>query len=186
MVEFKKNTWFYPLAVAIIGTYDEDNTPNAMNAAWVSIYDYNTVLLNLSEHKTTKNLEKNKALTIAFATKSTIEASDYVGLVSGDKVKDKVYKAGLTPVKAPNVNAPLFKEYPLTLECTVRSIDEDYHVICDIVAIQVDESILTNNKIDPKKLEAVSFDPVNNKYLLLSGEVVADAFSIGLNIKNKA
>lgn len=179
MVEFKKNTWFYPLAVAIIGTYNEDGTPNAMNAAWVSIYDYNTIILNLAKHKTTLNLIRDKALTIAFATKKTIAQSDYVGIVSGDKVPDKVAKAGLTAVKAPNVNAPLFKEYPLTIECTVRSVDDDYHVIADIVAIQADESILTDGKIDPKKLEAVSFDPVNHKYLLLSGEVVADAFKVG-------
>ena len=184
MVEFKKNTWFYPLAVAIIGTYDENGNANAMNAAWVSIYDYNTVLLNLSKHKTTNNIEKNMALTIAFATRKTISASDYVGLVSGDKVANKVEKAGLTQKKAPNVNAPLFKEYPLTLECVVRSMDDDYHVIAEIVAIQADESILTDGKIDPAKLEAVSFDPVNNKYLLLSGEVVADAFKVGLTLKD--
>ncbi len=185
MKEFKKNTWFYPLAVAIIGTYDEEGNPDAMNAAWASIYDYNTVLLNLAMHKTTKNLMVNKALTIAFATKSTVKESDYVGIVGYDKNPNKVKDAGLTAIKAPNVNAPLFKEYPLTLECTVRSIDEDYHVLCDIVSIQADESILTNDKIDPKKLEAISFDPVNNKYLLLSGDIVGDAFKEGLKIKNK-
>lgn len=183
MKEFKKNTWFYPLAVAIIGTYDKDLNPNAMNAAWASIYDYNTVLLNLSKHKTTENLEANKAFTLAFATKDTLEASDYVGIVSYEKEPNKIKKAGLTPVKAPNVNAPLFKEYPLTLECVVRSIDDDYHVIGDIVAIQADEKILTDGNIDPKKLQALSFDPVNHKYLLLSGEVVGDAFKAGLKLK---
>ena len=36
---FGSNTWFYPLPVLIIGTYDENNHPNAMNAAWGGIYD---------------------------------------------------------------------------------------------------------------------------------------------------
>ncbi len=183
MKEFKKNTWFYPLAVAIIGTYDEYGNPDAMNAAWASIYDYNTVLLNLGMHKTTKNLMANKELTIAFATKNTVMQSDYVGIVSYDKNPNKVCDAGLTPIKAPNVNAPMFKEYPLTLECKVRSVDEDYHVICDIISIQANESILTNDKIDPKKLQAISYDPINNKYLLLSGEIVGEAFKEGLKIK---
>lgn len=183
MKEFKANTWFYPLAVVIIGTYDEKGNPNAMNAAWASIYDYNTILVNLSQHKTTDNLKVNNEFTLAFATKSTLVASDYVGIVSYEKEPEKVKKAGLTPIKSNNVNAPLFKEYPLTLECKVKSMDSDFHVIAEIVAIQADESILTDGKIDPKKLEAISYDPVNHKYLLLSGEVVGDAFKAGLQLK---
>ncbi len=183
MKEFKKNTWFYPLPVTIIGTYDENMNANAMNAAWATIYDYNTVILNLGHHKTTDNLELNKAFTLAFATKDTLEASDYVGLVSFEKEPNKIKNAGLTPMKAPNVNAPLFKEYPLTLECKVRSIDEDYHVIGDIVAIQADEKILTDGNVDPKKLNAISFDPINHNYLLLSGEIAGEAFKAGLKYK---
>lgn len=33
--------WLYPMPVRIIGTYDEKDTPNAMNAAWGGIYDTN-------------------------------------------------------------------------------------------------------------------------------------------------
>ncbi len=183
MKEFKKNTWFYPLAVSVIGTYDKNLKPNAMTAAWVSIYDYNTLLLNLAMHKTTNNLEVNKELTVAVATKKTVVQSDYVGIVSGADEPNKIEKSGLTAVKAPNVMAPMFKEYPLTFECRVKSIDEDFHVIAEIVAIQADESILTNGKIDPVKLEAISFDPVNNNYILLSGEIVAPAFKAGIVLK---
>lgn len=181
--EFKKNTWFYPLAVVVIGTYDENGNANAMNAAWATVYDYNTIILNLAKHKTTDNMEKNHAFTLSFATKSTVTQSDFVGIVSENDVQNKMELSGLTPFKAEHVNAPMFKEYPLTLECSVRSIDSDYHVIADIVSISADESILTDGKIDPKKLEAISYDPVNHKYLLLSGEVVADAFKEGLKLK---
>lgn len=31
---FGSKPWFYPLPVLIIGTYNEDNTADAMNAAW--------------------------------------------------------------------------------------------------------------------------------------------------------
>lgn len=31
---FGQKTWMYPLPVLIIGTYGEDGTPDAMNAAW--------------------------------------------------------------------------------------------------------------------------------------------------------
>ena len=35
---FGVKPWFYPLPVLIIGTYNEDGTPNAMNAAWGGLY----------------------------------------------------------------------------------------------------------------------------------------------------
>lgn len=42
--------------------------------------------------------------------------------------------------------------------------------------------ILTNNKIDVDKLEPISFDPVNNAYLLVK-EKVGNAFKDGLVFK---
>ena len=31
---FGTKSWFYPLPVLVIGTYDENGNPDAMNAAW--------------------------------------------------------------------------------------------------------------------------------------------------------
>ena len=54
--DFGSKPWFYPLPVLIIGTYNEDGTANAMNAAWGGLYDVDKVVLCLSAgHKTTKN-----------------------------------------------------------------------------------------------------------------------------------
>jgi hypothetical protein len=55
----------------------------------------------------------------------TMVASDYVGIFSGRNTPDKMEKTGWTIEKAPNVNAPVFKEFPMTLECRVKQkIDE--------------------------------------------------------------
>ena len=65
---FGVKSWFYPLPVLIIGTYNEDGTPNAMNAAWGGLYDADKVVLCLSAgHKTTKNIKAKGAFTVAFA-----------------------------------------------------------------------------------------------------------------------
>ena len=45
-----------------------------------------------------------------------------------------------------------------------------------------DESILTDGKIDPKKLKPISYDPVNNTYLAM-GDKVGNAFKDGLKLK---
>ena len=50
----------YPQPVLIIGTYDENGVPNAMNAAWGITTDYKEIIISLLEHKTTDNLAAEK------------------------------------------------------------------------------------------------------------------------------
>ena len=42
--------------------------------------------------------------------------------------------------------------------------------------------VLTDGKIDPKKLKPIAFDPVNNTYLAM-GDKVGDAFGSGKALK---
>ena len=90
---FGVKTWIFPQPVLMLGTYDENGTANLMNAAWGGMYDFDKVAISLSSHKTTANLEKTKAFTLSIATKNTMVESDYFGIVSGNKVYDKVLKA---------------------------------------------------------------------------------------------
>ncbi len=54
---FGSKSWMYPMSVLIIGTYDEAGVPNAMNAAWGMISDYDKVFICLdASHKTVKNI----------------------------------------------------------------------------------------------------------------------------------
>ena len=179
-------TWIFPMPVLIIGSYDANGKPNAMNAAWGGIYDYNQIMICLSAHQTTENIKKNKAFTISFATVDTVTASDYVGIVSQKKEPDKIAKAGLNPVKASKVNAPVFTNYPVTLECEVVDIINEGegggNIIGNIVNVSVDESALTDGKVDYKKFRPIAFDPSSAKYIEL-GEEVAQAFKEGFKLK---
>ena len=181
-----QKTLIYPMPVLIIGTYDEKGEPDAMNAAWGGIYDYNQITISLGGHVTTDNIRKNKAFTISFGTRKTVVASDYVGLVSKAKEPNKIAKAGLHPFKSESVNAPLFEEYPLTLECKLVSLDGDIGeggtLVGEIVNVSADECVLTNGKIDINKLEPICYDGELHKYNVV-GEEVADAFKIGLRLK---
>ena len=90
-------TYLYPMPVLIIGTYDEVGTPDAMNAAWGGISDSNEISIALSiEHKTVKNLLHTKAFTVSIANKENVKVSDYVGIVSGNKVPNKLEVALIT------------------------------------------------------------------------------------------
>lgn len=115
-----KDVGFYPQPVLIIGTYDTDGVPDAMNVGWGGLVGGGYVEINISQgHKTTENLSLKGAFTVSFADRAHLTEADYVGLVSGHTTPDKIARAGLTPVRSAFVDAPLFEEFPLTLECQV-------------------------------------------------------------------
>jgi flavin reductase (DIM6/NTAB) family NADH-FMN oxidoreductase RutF len=178
--DFGAQTVCYPMAVFIVGTYDENGVPDAMNAAWGGISNDNEISLCLAPvHKTVKNLKKTKAFTVAMGTVDTLVSCDYVGIVSGNNTPDKMKKSGFTAEKSTHVNAPVFKELPMVLECEVLSFDDaSCRLVGKIVNVAADESVLTNGKIDPAKLHPLIFDPVNQKYLVAE-KVVGNAFSDG-------
>ena len=93
---FGAKPWTYPQPVFILATYNEDGTPDAMNAAWGGISEEKELSICISaEHKTTANILARKAFTVSMATAEQVVACDYVGIESGNKVADKVAKAGL-------------------------------------------------------------------------------------------
>ena len=180
---FGVKSWVYPQPVLIVGTYDADGKPDAMNAAWGGQYSANQVMLCLGKHKTTENIKLKKAFTVSFATASQVIASDYVGIVSASDTPDKMEKSGFTTVKSELVDAPIINELPLTLECKLVKFNEDGNVIGEIVNVSADESILDKDgNVDPAKLDAIIFDPANAAYLKL-GEKVGNAFKDGAKLK---
>ena len=176
-----------PQPALMIATYDADGTPDVMMAAWGGQYDYKQVCFSLSKHKTTENLRLNKAFTLSYADARTVVESDYFGIVSGNDVKDKVAKAGFTVIKSKNVNAPIINEYPLTMECRVIEMRDDEEggawVVGEIVNAIADPSILTDGKIDIKKLNPVAWDASSLNYFTL-GDSVGKAWNSG-NIYKK-
>ena len=175
----------YPQPVFIIAAYGENDVPSAMNAAWGGISDFKEISLDLSKgHKTVKDLRTRGAFTVSMGTLPQLVACDYVGVVSGNKVPDKVARAGWHVEKSAFVDAPVIKELPLTLECKLVSYDEATGILKgEIVNVSADECILDGDgNVDVAKLQPITFDPFNNKYVVL-GETVGNAFQDGLKLK---
>ena len=166
-----------PQPCVMIATWDKDHNPDVMMAAWAGQYDYKRIVVSLSKHKTTENLELTGAFTVSFADIRTVAESDYFGLVSGNKVPDKVAKVGFTVTPSPNVDAPIINEYPLTLECKVVSW-KDGILVGEVVNQSASESILTDGKIDLAKLQPIVFDAAGMCYRAI-GEVVGGAWNAG-------
>lgn len=174
----------YPQPVFIIATYNEDGTANAMNAAWGGISEADEISMCISEnHRTTRNALARKAFTVSMATEAYVAECDYVGIVSGDKVPDKLEKCGFHTVKSEFVDAPVIVELPMAVECSLVSYDpESCRMVGKVVNVCADESVLTDGRIDPVKLKPITFDGMNHTYLAL-GAKVGDAFADGKKIR---
>jgi len=175
----------YPMPVFIIGTYNNDGSPNAMNAAWGGITEEAQLTICVdASHKTAENVMARKAFTVSMATAQTVVACDYVGIVSGNKVPDKFEKAGFHATKSEFVDAPLIDELPMALECQMVSYDpESCHLVGKIINVCVDEAYLdANGKVDVSRLQPITYDPVHHRYLVL-GEAVGQAFHDGMVLK---
>ena len=174
----------YPQPVLMIAAYDENGTPNLMNAAWGGISEENQISICISaDHKTTKNILLKKAFTVSMADAAHAAACDYVGIVSGNDVPDKFAKAGFTAEKSAFVDAPIVRELPIALECRLISIDSaTCRLLGEIVNVSADERVLDENgRVDVAKVQPITFDPFNNTYVKL-GEVVGDAFKMGAEL----
>lgn len=175
----------YPMPVFIIATYGEDGTPDAMNAAWGGISEANELSICISaDHKTTENILKRKAFTVSMADADHVVECDYVGIVSGNDVPDKFAKAGFHAIKSEFVDAPVIEELPMAVECKLISYDpETCRLVGEIVNVNADEKVLNEKgQVDPAKLRPITFDAMNNAYLVL-GEKVGNAFADGAALK---
>ncbi|MEE3483692.1 MAG: flavin reductase [Bacteroidales bacterium] len=187
MKSFSPKPWTLPQPVLILGTYDKEGTPNAMNAAWGGTWDTNEVMISLGSHATTENLDLQGAFTLAFATVDTLVASDYVGIVSAKKEPNKIAKTGWNVVKSEHVNAPIFTNFPLTLECKVKeTLNRDqsgYMLIGEIVNIVCQENFLSTDGLpDIEKMGIICYNPIHHEYIQL-GKKVGQAFHDGEQLK---
>ena len=187
MKSFGQKSWMLPQPALIIGTYDKEGKPNAMNAAWAGQWAAKEIMISMGAHSTTENLNNCPDFTVAFATQATMVAADFVGIVSAKNDADKMAKTGWKYEKSENVNAPVFTDFPMTLECRIKEkIDESsegYYIVAEIANILVDEKYLAEDgKPDVEKLQLITYDPVHHGYIAL-GQRVGNAFADGKQLE---
>ena len=175
--------YLFPMPVLMIATYGSDGAVDVMNMAWGGICAENMVSLNIGEgHKTAENIKQRGAFTLSVADIPHIEAADFFGIASGNKMADKFERTGLTAVKSEMVDAPVVEEFPLTVVCNVVEAKREvygFHVIGEIAGVLADEKVLDEKgRVDPTRLNAFVFDQFQNGYYAI-GQKVGQAWSTG-------
>lgn len=143
----------------IIGTYNEDNSPNFAPITWVSVtYDGEKYLLVISmfgTKKTRQNVKRTKALSVNLASTDMLNLVDYFGSHQKDKNKvDYSYE------KSAFVYAPTLNISRWVYECevikSVNTGDSDTF-FCSIKNIQIDERIEIRDAFD---VDLTKFSPI--------------------------
>ena len=173
----------YPMPVLMVAAYDKNEKVNVMNVAWGQICDEDKIILFIGEGKKTwLNIRESKAFTVSLADKAHMDAADFFGIASGNKIDDKFERTGYHAAKSDKVHAPVIDEFPVAMECELLEfLHSDYvdGIVGKIVNVKADEAVLDDKgKIDPQKLEALIFDQFRHGYYV-TGEQVGKAWNAG-------
>ena len=185
-----KQPAIFPMPVLMVTAYDANDTVQVMNAAWGMICGMDKVALFIDEdHATTKAIRETKAFTVSLADRDHMDAADYYGIATGNKMPDKFVKSGYHAEKSEFVNAPIIAEFPVALECELAEIieTENLHaVVGRIVNVSADEKVLSEDgKVDPLKLNALIFDQFQRGYYVAT-EKVGQAWNAGKDMMKAA
>ncbi len=174
----------FPTPVFVIGTYDENDVPNVMTAAWTGICCSEPPCISVSLRKATytySGLSLHKAFTVNVPSENQVREVDFFGVTSGRKT-DKIGDTRFTAVPAEHVHAPYLDQFPLILECQlIHTHVLGLHTlfIGEIVDLKAEESIINDQGVpDVEKMRPLVYAPEIRKYYGL-GPCLGNAFSMG-------
>ena len=179
----------YPMPLLMVAAYDENGKVNVMNVAWGQICDDDKIILFIGEGKKTwLNIKASHAFTVSLADQAHMDAADFFGIASGNRITDKFERTGYHAVKSDKVNAPVIEEFPVVMECELLEFLESDHVsgiVGRIVNVKAEEAVLSENgKVDPLKLHALIFDQFQSGYYV-TGARVGQAWNAGAALMKK-
>jgi flavin reductase (DIM6/NTAB) family NADH-FMN oxidoreductase RutF len=174
-----------PMPAVLVATYNDDGTPNAMTAAWASACCHTPPCVGVAvrdSRKTFANIRARRAFTINIASAEMAVDVDYLGIVSGHQVKDKLERLGLATERAAVVDAPAVERCPISVECRlVHALPLGTHTwfVGEVVEVQADERVVTaEGIIDVDALDPLVYATSAGEYRGI-GRAVGRAYRIG-------
>ena len=117
-----------------------------------------------------------------------MDAADFFGIATGNKMADKFERTGYHAAKSAHVNAPIIEEFPVVMECELAEVSQTesfYAIVGKIVNTAAEERVLSENgKVDPQKLDALIFDQFQHGYYV-TGEQAGKAWNAGAGLMKK-
>ncbi|HHX29063.1 MAG: flavin reductase family protein [Bacillota bacterium] len=151
-----------PVPAVLVTCGDIDAEKNAITLAWVGVASSEPPCVTIGVRPTRYSfglIQRYGDFVVNVPGMDQVGVLKYCGSVSG-RSEDKFKAAGITPVPAEKTRAPLVLEFPLNLECKVKSrVSLGSHdlFIGEIVAVHADNRVLTGGEVDPAKVAPLSY-----------------------------
>ena len=148
-VAWKGGTLLAPVPAVLVSCGDME-TSNVFTVAWTGIINSTPPKTYISVRPSRHSYEmikKSGEFVINLTTSELVRAADYCGVHTGAKM-DKFERCRLSKEKASEISCPILADSPLVLECKVTDViplGSHDMFLADIVAIDVDESLVDGN-----------------------------------------
>jgi flavin reductase (DIM6/NTAB) family NADH-FMN oxidoreductase RutF len=160
-----------PRPIALASTIDKNGNVNLSPFSFFNCFGANPPVLVFSPSRrvrdnSTKHTYQNvleipevviHIVNYEMVQQTSLASSEYPAGIN------EFVKAGFHAAESVKVRPPRVVESPIAMECVVKQVIQTGHdggagnlVICEVVLMHVNESVITNGKIDPFKLDAVS------------------------------
>lgn len=187
-IQIGPQTLIYPMPALLVGA-EVDGKPNFMAVAWGGIANGRPPMISVAiqPHRyTLKGIKQSRTFSVNVPSTDMVRETDYCGIVSGAKV-NKVEVCRFSVFYGKLKNVPLIEQCPINLECEVVHIlglGSHELIIGKIEETHISESCLTDGKPDVTKIKPFIFSLSSSQYYAF-GEVIAKAFNIGLELKDR-
>lgn len=158
-----------PRPIAFISTISESGNLNLAPFSFFNAIASNppTVAISIARNTPSKrkdtlaNIEATREFVINIVVESITEAMNNTAAEYPEDI-DEFEIAGLTPAPSTMIKPPRVLESPVNLECRLNQIitigqgeTESGLVLAEVIAMHLDDEIITDNRVDSRKLKAV-------------------------------
>ena len=181
--------WIYPMPALLVGA-NVDGKPNFMAVGWGSIANREPPMISVAlrhARYTLIGIRQNLTFSVNIPSTDMVRETDYCGLISGSDA-NKVEVCQFKVFYGKLDNTPLIEQCPINLECkVVHILDLGTHslIVGRIEETHVSESCLTDGKPDVSKIKPLTYITAPAERYQALGEIIAKAFSIGKELKER-
>jgi len=182
-------TLIYPMPAVLVGA-NVDGKPNFMAVAWCGIANGEPQMISVAiRHNRYTNLviRQNLTFSVNVPSDDMVKETDYCGIRTGAKV-NKVEVCQFKVFYGKLESAPLIEQFPINLECKVvhiLNLGSHSLVVGRIEETYVSETCLTDGKPDVNKIKPISYVTAPTRQYRLLGKAIAQAYSIGEELKSR-
>jgi flavin reductase (DIM6/NTAB) family NADH-FMN oxidoreductase RutF len=143
---WKPGTMLYPVP-AVLVTSRFENIDNIITISWVGTICSDPPMVSISirpERYSYNLIKKSGVFAINIPDSSMVEKVDYCGVKSGREV-DKFINMKIDKYQGKEIDCPIIKESPVSLECVVKQISQlGSHdmFISEIVSVHVERNLI--------------------------------------------